>query len=86
MAEIVHDGPAHAGHSALPPAIWCQVCLDRLQLGFDVPGIRAKSERLIVVIVDTGGDAGLFYASIPENAPELVRPARDALAALRVDR
>jgi hypothetical protein len=55
------------------------------QLGFDVPGIKAKSERLIVVIVDTGGDAGLFYASIPENAPELVQPARDALAALRVD-
>ena len=25
------------------------------QLGFDVPGIQAKSERLIVVIVDTGG-------------------------------
>jgi hypothetical protein len=55
------------------------------QLGFDVPGIKAKSERLIVVIVDTGGDAGLFYASIPENAPELVQPARDALAGLRVD-
>jgi hypothetical protein len=56
------------------------------QLGFDVLGIKAKSERLIVVIVDTGADAGLFYASIPENAPELVQPARDALAALRVDR
>jgi hypothetical protein len=55
------------------------------QLGFDVPGIKAKRELLIVVIVDTGGDAGLFYASIPENAPELVQPARDALAGLRVD-
>jgi hypothetical protein len=55
------------------------------QLGFDVPGIQAKHELLIVVIVDTGGDAGLFYASIPENAPELVKPARDALANLRVE-
>lgn len=56
------------------------------ELGFDVPGIRAKHELLIVVIVDTGdGTAGLFYASIPENAPQLVPPARDALAALKVD-
>ncbi|MET1006292.1 MAG: hypothetical protein ABWX96_12135, partial [Propionibacteriaceae bacterium] len=55
-------------------------------LSFDVPGVQAKSELLIVVIVDTGdGTAGLFYASIPENAPQLVQPARDALAALKVD-
>jgi len=56
------------------------------QLGFDVPGIQAKSERLIVAVVDTGtGTSGLFYASIPENAPQLLQPARDALASLRVD-
>jgi hypothetical protein len=56
------------------------------QLGFDVPGIQAKSERLIVVIVDTGGaSAGLFYASIPENAAQLLAPAREALAGLTVD-
>ncbi len=56
------------------------------QLGFDVPGIQAKSERLIVVIVDTGaGTAGLFYASIPENAEELLAPARKALADLTVE-
>lgn len=57
------------------------------QLRFDVPGVQAKSELLIVVIVDTGdGSAGLYYASIPENAPQLVAPARAALAALKVDR
>lgn len=56
------------------------------QLGFDVPGIKAKSELLIVVIVETGnGSAGLFYASIPENAPELIAPARRALASVHVD-
>lgn len=56
------------------------------QLGFDVPGIQAKSERLVVVVVDTGtGTSGLFYASIPENAPQLLAPARAALAALTVD-
>jgi len=56
------------------------------ELSFDVPGVKAKSELLIVVIVDTGdGSAGLFYASIPENAPQLVGPARAALAALKVE-
>jgi len=56
------------------------------QLGFDVPGIQAKSERLIVVVVDTGGaSSGLFYASIPENAEQLLPPARAALAGLNVD-
>lgn len=55
-------------------------------LGFDVPGLQAKHELLIVAIVDTrDGAAGLFYASVPENAPQLVGPARQALADLRVD-
>ncbi len=56
------------------------------QLGFDIPGIQAKSERLIVVIVDTGaGTAGLFYASIPENAEQYLAPAEQALEDLTVD-
>ena len=55
-------------------------------LGFDIPGLQAKHELLIVVIVDTGdGAAGLFYASVPENAPQLVAAARLSLAALSVD-
>ncbi len=55
-------------------------------LGFDVSNLQAKHELLIVVIVDTGdGAGGLFFASIPENAPQLVAPARQALAALSVD-
>lgn len=56
------------------------------QLGFDVPGIKAKSERLIVAIIDTGGGtAGLFYASIPENAEQHLPMARRSLADLRVE-
>lgn len=56
------------------------------QLHYDLAGVAAKQELLIVVIVDTGdGAAGLFYASVPQNAPQLVQPARAALAALRVD-
>jgi len=56
------------------------------QLSFDVPGIRTKGELLIVAVVDTGdGEAGLFYASIPDTTPELVATAREALADLRVE-
>jgi hypothetical protein len=29
--------------------------------------------------------SGLYYASIPDNAPEFVAPARKALANLKVD-
>ena len=55
-------------------------------LGFDIPGLEAKSERLIVVIVDTGtGSSGLFYASIPENALQYLEPAQTALDQLTVD-
>jgi hypothetical protein len=54
-------------------------------LTFDVPGIRTKGELLIVTVVDIGdGEGGLFYASIPDTSPELVAPARKALADLRV--
>ncbi|HLT60503.1 MAG TPA: DUF2510 domain-containing protein [Microlunatus sp.] len=58
------------------------------QLHFDIEGLQAKGELLIVTIIATGaedGSAGLFYASIPDNAPELVAPAREALKNLTVD-
>lgn len=57
------------------------------QLHFDIKGLQAKGELLIVAIVATGaedGSAGLYYASIPDNAPELVAPAREALKQLKV--
>ncbi|MFL6025808.1 MAG: hypothetical protein ACJ72K_02670, partial [Friedmanniella sp.] len=55
------------------------------QLHFDIPHLRAKGERLIVAIVSAGSTSGLYYASIPDTMPELVRPAREALAELQVD-
>ncbi|GAA2107523.1 hypothetical protein GCM10009841_27640 [Microlunatus panaciterrae] len=55
------------------------------QLSFNIEGLKTKGELLIVVIVATGATAGLYYASIPDTRPELVQPARDALAALKVD-
>ena len=55
------------------------------QLSFDIDGLETKGELLIVAIVTTGSTAGLFYASIPDTAPQLVQPAREALANLQVD-
>jgi hypothetical protein len=55
------------------------------QLTFDIPGLEAKGEYLIVAVVAVGNRSGLFYASIPDTRPELVQPARDALAQLQVD-
>jgi len=55
-------------------------------LTFDIPGIEAKGETMIVVVVDVGtnGEAGLFYGTIPDNAPQFLPPIRAALADLRV--
>jgi hypothetical protein len=40
---------------------------------------------MIIVVVDTGdGEAGLFYASIPDTSPQFLEPARQALASLKV--
>ncbi len=55
------------------------------QLTFDIVGLKAKGELLIVAIVSAGNRSGLYYASIPDTKPELVQPARDALEQLQVD-
>jgi hypothetical protein len=55
------------------------------QLTFDIAGLKAKGELLIVAIVSAGNRSGLYYASIPDTTPELVQPARDALEQLQVD-
>lgn len=55
-------------------------------LTFDIPGLETKGETLILMIVATGdATASLFYASIPDTSPQFMEPARDALAALRVE-
>jgi hypothetical protein len=54
-------------------------------LTFDIAGLKAKGELLIVAIVSAGNRSGLYYASIPDTVPELVQPARDALKNLKVD-
>ncbi len=54
------------------------------KLHFDIPKLNAKGERLIVAIVSAGARSGLYYASIPDTKPELLAPARAALAQLKV--
>lgn len=53
-------------------------------LAFDIPNIRTKGELMIIVVVDTGAESGLFYASIPDTSPQFVPPARAALTQLQV--
>lgn len=55
-------------------------------LTFDIKGLDTKGELAIIAIVQAGTErSGLYYASIPDTTPELVQPARDALADLTVD-
>jgi hypothetical protein len=54
-------------------------------LSFQLPKIKTTGEMMIIVVVDTGGgEAGLFYASIPDTSPQFMEPARQALAGLKV--
>ena len=54
-------------------------------LRFSLPDIKTTGETMIIVVVDTvPGEAGLFYASIPDTSPQFMDPARGAQASLRV--
>lgn len=54
-------------------------------LGFDIPGLKTKGELAIILIVATSESASsIYYASIPDTVPELVKPARDVMAQLKV--
>jgi hypothetical protein len=55
------------------------------QLSFDISGLEAKGELLIVAIVSANNRSGLYYATVPDTLPGLVQPARDALKNLEVD-
>lgn len=54
-------------------------------LTFQVPNVKTTGEIMIIVVVDTGnGEAGLFYASVPDTSPQFLQPSRRALADLKV--
>ncbi|MFX4273800.1 DUF2510 domain-containing protein [Propionibacteriaceae bacterium Y1685] len=55
-------------------------------LTFDIDGLETKGELMILTIVEIDTMRGaLYYASIPDTTPELVDPARQAMAGLEVD-
>jgi hypothetical protein len=55
------------------------------QLSFTVPGLNAKGERVLLLVVQTGDDDySLFYASVPDTRDYLVPDARKALDGLQV--
>ena len=54
-------------------------------LSFSLPDIQTTGETMIIVVVETvTGEAGLFYASIPDTSPQSMPAAQAAQATLRV--
>lgn len=55
------------------------------QLSFDVAGLDAKGERVLLLVVQVETDQfGLFYASVPDTSPDRLPEARKAMAKLEV--
>jgi hypothetical protein len=55
-------------------------------LTFSLPDIETTGETMVIVVVETvTGEAGLFYASIPDTSPEFMPAARAAQSTLAVD-
>jgi Protein of unknown function (DUF2510) len=55
-------------------------------LTFSLPEIETEGETMIIVVVETvTGEAGLFYASIPDTSPEFMAAARAAQSTLQVE-
>lgn len=60
--------------------------LIQTRLTFDLPDIKAKSERLTVIIIDLPANrTGIFLSSVPDNAPELLGDADAAQSGLHID-
>lgn len=56
------------------------------QLTFSLPDIKTTGETMTIVVVETvAGEAGLFYASVPDTSPQFTAPALAAQASLQVD-
>lgn len=73
ISSAQHNVDGHAG--------W----LIETQLSFDITGLNAKGERVLLLVVQTGtDDYSLFYASIPDTRSDLLPDARTALASLVV--
>lgn len=55
-------------------------------LTFSLPDVKTTGETMTVVVVETvTGEAGLFYASIPDTSPQFTAVAQAAQSTLAVD-
>jgi hypothetical protein len=60
--------------------------LIQAHLSFSLPDVETTGETMIIVVVETvTGEAGLFYASIPDTSPEFMPAAQAAQSTLEVD-
>lgn len=56
-----------------------------MHLSFDIRGLDATGETAVIVIVSTGANSNsIYYASIPDNAPQYLPVARDLIPQLTV--
>lgn len=53
-------------------------------LSFDIKGLEAKGETMIIVIIEAGDSNGLYYASIPDNAKQYLSPAEKLISKLKI--
>jgi hypothetical protein len=64
-----------------------QAFVVRLDLSYQVDGLNATGETMQVAVIDTGAaQPGVFWGSIPNDAPQLVQDMDAAFASLTVDR
>jgi len=55
-------------------------------LSFSLPDVATTGETMTIVVVETvAGEAGLFYASIPDTSPQFMPAAAAAQSTLAVD-
>ncbi|HOC12559.1 MAG TPA: DUF2510 domain-containing protein [Propionicimonas sp.] len=74
ISSAKHDVDGHSG--------W----LIETDLSFSISNLNATSERVLLLVVQTGTEEyGLFYASVPNTLDHLMPDARQALANLRVE-
>ncbi len=80
-AEVTRDDKVSEARTLDGKDAW----LTETHLSFNIPGLKAKGETAIVLIVATSAESSsLFYASVPDNATQYLQPSRDAMAALKV--
>lgn len=80
--EVTRSDVSATSHSVDGHSGW----LIETQLSFDVTGLKAKGERVLLLVVQVSSDQySMFYASVPDTSAARLPDARKALASLAVD-